>query len=143
MTERLDVSKLTKHEVAVDHIHKIVQLRFPNLNPNINVPQIILENFQALEEPWDYDLLSDMSEFDGFVPWEHLEAFADTWAALVQRKDDGRGVAIFSVNPLIHERLDGYQELWPGREFRIVTSLEAGREWLIDRRRHQMRQAAE
>ena len=134
MSERLDVSKLTRHEVALDHVNKIVQLRFPNLNPNINVPKIILENFQALDAPWDYDLLSDMSEFDGFVPWEHLEDFADTWAALIKGKDRGRGVAIYSINPLIHERLDGYQELWPGREFKIVTSLSAGRDWLIQRR---------
>ena len=135
MEQRLDIARLTKTQVQVDHSNRIVQFRFPNLNLNINVPKIILENFQALDKPWEYDLLSDMSEFDGLVNWEHLEDFADTRAALIQRKDDGRGVAIVSVDPLIHERLDGYQELWPGREFRIVDSLAAGRDWLIERRR--------
>lgn len=134
MDQRLDIAKLTKTEVHVDHSEKIVQFRFPNLNVNINVPKIILETFQALDKPWEYDLLSDMSEFDGLVNWEHLEEFADTWAGLIERKDDGRAVAIVSVHPLIHERLDGYQELWPGREFRIVNNLPAGRNWLLQRR---------
>lgn len=135
MNQHLDVDKLTKYSVDVDHTNKIVQLSWPNLNPSINVPQIILENFRALATPWEYDLLSDMSEFDGFVQWEHLEAFAVTWAELIQRKDDGRGVAIVSLEPLIHERMTGYKELWPGREFKIVPSAAAGRDWLIQRRK--------
>ena len=134
MNQPLDVAKLTKYEVDVDHVNKIVQLSWPNLNPKINVPQIILDTFRGLPAPWDYDLLSDMSEFEGFVQWEHLESFAVTWADLIQRKDDGRGVAIVSLEPLIHERMAGYKELWPGREFKIVQSTTEGREWLIQRR---------
>lgn len=136
MIDRLDVAELSKYQVYVDHDHHIVEIRYPSLNPNINLPKVILEVFQGLPEPWTYDLIADMSDFDGFVPWEQLETFADTWVEAVNRKDDGRAVAIVSVNPLIFERMDGYQELWPGREFRIVCSAAEARDWLLTRSPH-------
>ncbi|MDC7684424.1 hypothetical protein PQU92_14145 [Asticcacaulis sp. BYS171W] len=133
MIDRLDVAELSKYQVYVDHDHHVVEIRYPSLNPNINLPNVILETFQGLSEPWNYDLIADMSEFDGFVPWEQLESFADIWMEAVERKDDGRGVAIVSINPLIFERMDGYQELWPGREFKIVQTAAEARAWLLAR----------
>ncbi|MFP1132879.1 hypothetical protein [Asticcacaulis sp. W401b] len=133
MIDRIDVAKLSKYQVFIHNDLKIVEIKYPSLNPNINLPQVILEAFQGLTEPWTFDLIADMSEFDGFVPWDQLEKFADTWSEAVQRKDDGRGVAIVSVNPLIFERMDGYLELWPGREFKIVSTATEARKWLLGR----------
>jgi hypothetical protein len=134
MTQPFDVIQLTKHEVKVDHDNHIVQIRFPKLNPNIDLPKIMLATFLSLDEPWAYDLLADLSQFDGFVPWEQLEAFADEWNARINQKDTGRAVAIVSHDSLIFERFDGYLELWPSREFKIVGSLQEGRAWLLARK---------
>lgn len=134
MTPTYDVNQLTHYEVDLDHGNKVVQIRFPKLNPNIDLPKIMLSTFLSLDEPWAYDLLADLSQFDGFVPWEQLEAFADEWNALIKQQDAGRGVAIVSHDSLIFERFDGYLELWPSREFKIVGSLVEGRTWLQERK---------
>ncbi|ADU15412.1 hypothetical protein [Asticcacaulis excentricus] len=134
MADWVDIEMLNSFHVDVNKQKKIITFVYPLQNIKIDVPQIILSSFLQQVEPWTFDLLTDMSGFEGFVPWPQLEEMADIWSHSVGVKDAGRAVAIVSQQNLIHERLDGYQELWPNREFKIFHTVDEASEWLLNRR---------
>lgn len=114
----------------IDEEQKLIVIRYIGALDGHEIVATLSKNFEAMGDPWLYDMVFDMRRFDGFVPFEELGLLARNWAVLAQGRDMGRKVAIISSDPLVHARFGAYKQEFPTRTFQVYSDINEGWMWL-------------
>ena len=116
--------------VSVDGPTRIATVRYVGaINGDAIVPEV-LRLYGALERPWAYDCIWDMSRHTGHTETRDNEALARGWQAICGGRDLGRYTAIVSADALIGARLTLTQRLFPFRTLAVFAKIDAARAWL-------------
>ncbi len=116
--------------VTVDESARIATVRYVGaINGDVIIPEV-LRLYGAIEQPWDYDCIWDMSRHTGHTETRDNEALARGWQAICGGRDLGRHTAIVSVDALIGARLTLTQRLFPFRTLAVFGKIDAARAWL-------------
>ena len=77
---------------------------YPVVDGDISVLEQVLQVLRDESFPAQWHLLLDMSAFEGYERFEHIEAFAGAWTKLVAGAGDDRRIAVVSKDPLMAAR---------------------------------------
>ena len=105
---------------------------YPVVDGDIPVLEQVLLFLRDESFPAQWHLLLDMSAFEGYERFEHIEAFAGAWTRLLGENGSDRRIAVVSKEPLMAARFrtGSYQALFGGHACVLFETAGDAVAWL-------------
>ena len=105
---------------------------YPVVDGDIPVLEQVMQVLRDDGAPWTWHLLFNLTAFEGYERFEHIEAFAANWQAALGKKGQDRRMAVVSTDPLMVARFrtGSYQALFGTHACVLFSDTEQATAWL-------------